>query len=404
MMHGQLRSAEFVYPGHPDKLADAIADALVQEATRRERRALVGVEVAVHRGSVFVTGRIACQDAAEIDVAALVGSVYRSAGYGADWEPDPDRLHVQTDLCIGPLGPGEAESRIIADDQSICVGYAVARPQTNYLPVEHWLANRLGRRLAALRLERRDLKLGPDGKILVIVRQGDADPDDRVPRAAVPLPRMLWNIERVSCSVQQRTDGDEIALHRAVRHALESELEVLSCEWPGLAVRCPDDLEVNGAGAFDVGGPIGDNGLSGKKLVVDAYGPGVPIGGGALSGKDFFKADRAGALHARRIAKAIVMTGVANEATVTLEWVPGVTSARVLAINADGSRCIDPSPWTQLFDLSLAASGEAWTNTTDLMSVATHGHFTSSDLPWERLAITAGVAGPIGTTRKKSSP
>ena len=146
-MINKLHSAEYVFPGHPDKLSDAIADALVQEAGQREKRALVGVEVAVHRNTVFVTGRIGCEGAEDIDVAGLVRHVYLTAGYGGLWVPEPDNIEVHCDLCLGPLAEGEAEFRSLADDQSICTGYATAVPETNFLPVEHWLANRLGRRL-----------------------------------------------------------------------------------------------------------------------------------------------------------------------------------------------------------------------------------------------------------------
>src|SRR3546814_20461108 len=97
-------------------------------------------------------------------------------------------------------------------------------------------------------------------------------------------------------------------------------------------------LTVNGAGAFEVGGPEGDNGLSGKKLVMDAYGPRVSIGGGAWSGKDFFKADRAGGLHARRLAKLVVQLGLATEAIVTLNWFPGDREARILHIERSDER------------------------------------------------------------------
>jgi S-adenosylmethionine synthetase len=393
MMAGHVRSAEFAFPGHPDKLADAIADALVQEAGRREPRALVGVEVALHRDRVFVTGRIACRDADRIDVEAVVRDVYRSAGFAAGWDPIPERLRVETDLCVGPLELGEAESRSIADDQSICIGYATAMPATNYLPVEQWLANRLGRRASTLRVDRPDLNLGPDGKLLVSVRCRDAVPAVRSVRPhehrdAIShfgaTNRLAWAIEGISCSLQQRASADAIGLHRAVRQALGDELKQLSRELPGLAPTVPEQIHVNGAGAFDIGGPMGDNGLSGKKLVVDAYGPAVAIGGGALSGKDFFKVDRAGALHARRVAKAIVLTGIASEATVTLLWRPGVDAASVVAVDCSPAQELDLAGWNQLFDLSLEASGEAWTNSTDLIDVARFGHFTSGDRPWER--------------------
>ena len=110
-MTNKLHSAEFVFPGHPDKLSDGIADALVQEAGRREKRALVGVEVAVHRNSVFVTGRIGCEGAEDIDIPGLVQDVYRTAGYGGIWIPKPGNIEVRTNICLCPLEDGEAEYR-----------------------------------------------------------------------------------------------------------------------------------------------------------------------------------------------------------------------------------------------------------------------------------------------------
>src|SRR3546814_3839655 len=106
---------------------------LVHEAGQRERRALVGVEVAVHRNRVFVTGRIACERATTIDVEKIVRDVYRSAGYDDDWYPSPEALIVESALCLGPLLEGEAEFRELADDQAICVGYANNLHQTNQI-------------------------------------------------------------------------------------------------------------------------------------------------------------------------------------------------------------------------------------------------------------------------------
>src|SRR5689334_22852736 len=119
-----LYPAEYVLPGHPDKLCDAIADALVEEAARREKRALCGIEVAVHRASVFITGRIAAAGAETMDVGGIAREVYRTAGYG-EWRPSPGEIAVGTDLCLGPLNDGEASFRSFSDDQSIVSGYAV---------------------------------------------------------------------------------------------------------------------------------------------------------------------------------------------------------------------------------------------------------------------------------------
>ena len=367
-MTSRLYAAEFIFPGHPDKLSDAIADALVLAAYQREERALVGVEVAVHRNRVFVTGRIACKDADTIDVSAIVREVYRSAGYGKGWYPAPEELIIESDLCVGPLEEGEAAFRELSDDQAICIGYANNLPQTNHLPVEQWLVRRLARRLYALRLEQPELQLGPDGKVIVLVREAEAE--------------AAWSLESLSCSLQQKNTADDVALHRAVRLAVEAELRAAAGDLPGLSAAVPEQLTVNGAGAFEVGGPEGDNGLSGKKLVVDAYGPRVPIGGGAWSGKDFYKADRAGGLHARRLAKFIVQAGLAAEATVTLQWCPGEREARVLDIRTPPGSIAVPAGIATRVDLSLARSGATFP-ISDIVELARWGHFERTDVPWE---------------------
>jgi S-adenosylmethionine synthetase len=362
-----FRPAEFVFPGHPDKLCDAIADALVAEARQREERALVGVEVAIHRAHVTVTGRIACKDAELIDVPGLVREVYRTAGYGEGWHPAPGDLEITSQLCLGSLEDGEAEFRDVSDDQAICIGYAVNIPETNYLPPEQWLVRRLSERLYRLRLEQPQLELGPDGKVLILLREDGRN----------------WALEQFSCSLQQREHASDIALHRAVRTLLEEELREAAKLLPGLSASVPDNITVNGAGAFEVGGPEGDNGLSGKKLVVDAYGPRVPIGGGAWSGKDFFKADRAGGIHARRIAKLAVMTGLCDEALVRLLWLPGDRIPRLLPIKAGNGRTFRTAGFESLLDLSLARSGQDFGNVPNLVSLARWGMFSDSSLPWE---------------------
>lgn len=367
----RILPAEFIFPGHPDKLCDAIADALVAEAIRREARALVGVEVAVHCEHVIVTGRIACRGAEEIDVDGIVREIYSSAGYCNGWYPAPRELKIENQLCLGPLEDGEAEFRELSDDQAICIGYAINLPQTNDLPVEQWIVRALAQRLHRLITEQPDLSLGPDGKVIVFVREDGAK----------------WSLDGFSCSLQQREYADDIALHRAVRLAVGEELASLSKRLPGLSPDLPETLTVNGAGAFDVGGPEGDNGLSGKKLVVDAYGPRVPIGGGAWSGKDFFKADRAGGLHARRLAKLVVRLGLAQEAWVTLGWFPGDRAARVLQIRAETGDLPNANALAGMVDLTLARSGEQFGASQDLVTLARWGHFEKSALPWEETGL-----------------
>lgn len=218
-----------------------------------------------------------------------------------------------------------------------------------------------------LRIDRLELELGPDGKVMILLQEEGRN----------------WALEQFSRSLQQREHASDIALHRAVRTVLEQELTDAAKRLTGLSASVPDDITVNGAGAFEVGGPEGDNGLSGKKLVVDAYGPRVPIGGGAWSGKDFFKGDRAGGIHARRIAKLAVMTGLFDEALIRLLWFPGDRTPRVLPVESRRTRSIPTKGLEALLDLSLARSGQDFGGVPDLVWLARWGMFSDPSLPSE---------------------
>jgi S-adenosylmethionine synthetase len=159
--------AEYVSPGHPDRLADAIAESIVTVAVRQKPDALVGVEVAVHTDRVFVDGRIAA-GSQPVDIEKIVRNVYRAAGYGGPWYPDPRKIRVTTELCEEVLLAEESDIRPFSDDQNIVIGYACGDERTNYLPVAHWVSGELGRRLFARLRSDADLSaiFGPDFKML----------------------------------------------------------------------------------------------------------------------------------------------------------------------------------------------------------------------------------------------
>ena len=294
--------AEAVLPGHPDKLCDGIADRLVDAAIARHPRALVGVEVAIHRDTVLVTGCITTAPPLTLDdVEAIVRGVLAGAGYGPDWPPDPSAVRVLMDLRLEALDDALAELRSVSDDQAITLGWAGGRAASRWLPEAH----RLAWRLAVLLDERRaGLGLGPDGKVVV-----------GLPAVGPP---------RVSFSMHHRPGVDRTALYGLADTVIKAA---------GLVGVTP---EVNGGGDFDVGGSMGDNGLSGKKLVVDAYGPGVPIGGGAWSGKDPHKVDRLGAIRARQLARLAVERGLGREALVRFGWFPGDRAPSLVDLLLDG--------------------------------------------------------------------
>ncbi len=311
--------AEYVSPGHPDRLADAIANRIVDlvQSPRTNpgepNRSLAGVEVAIHESTVFIDGRIAVQRPQKgepvlpVDFRDIARNVYDLAGYSKRWGPSPNSLKVITRVCEEELSAEEADIRPYSDDQNIVIGYAIASPSTNDVPPAHFLAHALGLAFGSFRQQHAD-RFGPDFKILV-----DLTTDGQ----AITWRKLVLSIQHargVTMEEQHRTilpiltaylEGIEIA---ALKGALSSFL--------------PEHLHLNGAGDFVIGGPRGDNGLSGKKLVVDHYGPSVPIGGGALCGKDVWKVDRCGPLRARQLAKRLVRSGH-HEAKVVLGWAPG---------------------------------------------------------------------------------
>jgi len=306
-----LRPAEWVFPGHPDKLADAVAEQLVLEASKREARALCGVEVAVHRDRVYLTGRIACEGSEQIDLLGTVQEVYRQAGYGERWKPAPEDLKVEGNICIDTLLPGESDIREMSDDQGITVGYANNLDAIGNIPPEQWLVKALAQELYAL--VNSPLELCPDGKVLLVL----AETEDAM------------RLESVSASLLAPDFVSGIELQREVVKAIRRILDRACLLLPTLKPDLPKTIVVNGGGNFLIGGPEGDNGLSGKKLMMDYYGPRVPTGGSALFGKDAFKPDRVNAVRARELALAEVKARNAKEVTVTMVYFPGMMAGEI---------------------------------------------------------------------------
>ena len=361
-----LRPAEWVLPGHPDKLADAIADTLVQAAIEREAEALCAIEVAVHRDAVYLTGRLACEGSDQLDLTALVRRVYCSAGYGGRWRPAPEDVQVLGNLCVDTLVPDEATVRHISDDQSIVTGYAIDLPGMGHLPPEQWMARELARVL--YRLVDSPMQLCPDGKVLVVLEETPTKPSQSNDHP------WSYRLRSVSASLLSPDEVSGVELQRAVVLAVKEVLQLAANHLPGLSTEMPSSIVVNGSGNFHMGGPEGDNGLSGKKLLLDYYGPRVPIGGSALSGKDFHKPDRAGAIIARRLALAVVQSGTAREATVHLASFPGDEAPRILRIATPDGDLREPQRWARLVDCAFN-SVPATESGEELIELARWGHW-----------------------------
>jgi len=364
-----LESAEHVLPGHPDALCDAAVDAVVEAVRRGDPGAQCGLEAACIFDTIHLTGRIAASPEVleSLEIDSLVRQVYREAGYGTDaaglaWGPDPDSLRITTRLCFGEFEAGEREARHLSDDQAICIGYASADRATNHLPPALWAARRIGRRLFGLRRAEGAGEAGPDGKVLVQV--------ERTGRH--------WRPVLVSISLNHHERSDWLLLRRMAERAVEESLT---------GMPMPRIL-LNGAGTFLSGGPNGDNGLSGKKLVANAYGPSVPIGGGAWSGKDLRKVDRLGGMLARELALRAVAATPCTEALVRLVYCPGSGGPERIEALLDGS-FREPEAFLEEVGCPALDNLSVWDRYREcavpLQELARWGH-QRPDVPWEAAA------------------
>lgn len=323
--------AEYVSPGHPDRLCDAIVDQIVDYVISCDEDALCGLECAIHTNKVFIDGRIAAgKDKEVIDqetIKDIVKEVYLEAGYGPslDWHPYPEELEIYLDVCIEKLSDDERELRRYSDDQNVVNGYALNSPETDYLPIEHFVAVTLGEALK--RKLKGWLTIGPDFKILTQINNLSG----------------TYKWQRLTISIQHKRARSFKSLFETVKKAVDDCLGDLFCDTilQSLATIDNEHFYLNGAGDFIQGGPIGDNELSGKKLCLDFYGTTIPIGGGAIYGKDPHKIDVCGALRARELALQLVKEHGYYSVFTTLAWSPGEEAPSIIqayAIDEFGTR------------------------------------------------------------------
>ena len=311
--------AEYVSPGHPDRLCDAIVNNIVSYVVSKDKDALCGLECAVHTNKVFVDGRIAAgKNQAVINqdkIKEIVREVYKDAHYGDKytsngisydrcWHPYPEELEIILDLCIEMLSDDERELRQYSDDQNVVNGYALNSIESDFLPVEHFVALKIGEALT-----KKYHYHGPDFKVLVQIEKENGI--------------LRWH--RLTISAQHHKDECYEEFYAYIKSCVDSILDKLFSNTLFSSLSTIDDSRfyLNGAGDFVQGGPIGDNGLSGKKLCIDFYGPKVPIGGGAIYGKDPHKIDVCGALRARELAVKLVKEHGFYSVFTTLAWSPG---------------------------------------------------------------------------------
>jgi S-adenosylmethionine synthetase len=384
-----LFTSESVTEGHPDKLCDQVSDGMLDECLRQDRDSRVACETATTTGTVFVAGEITTK--AYVDVVRLVRDVvkeigYTNADYGFDYRTCGVITSIKEQSAEIAQGVDHAlESREGADpdelgagDQGMMFGFAV-RETPELMPLPITLAHDLARQLAKVRKDATLPYLRPDGKTQVTIEY----------HRGVP--------KRAHTVVVAAQHDPGIDYQRLVSEIREHVIRPVVGEWLDVKTR----YIVNGTGAFTIGGPMGDAGLTGRKIIVDSYGGYARHGGGAFSGKDPTKVDRSAAYAARYVAKNVVRAGLADRFEVQIAYVIGVARPISLNVETFGTGKVSDEKIRALidehFDFRPGAIIERFGLRRPIYrQTASYGHFGRPDFPWERTDLADTLARATG--------
>ena len=396
-MSNRLFTSESVTEGHPDKICDQISDGILDALLTKDPRSRVAVETMVTTGLVHVAGEVTTE--AYVDIPSIVRSTILGIGYDSSTKGF-DGASCGVEVSIGSQSPDIAqgvdrayESRVEAGedpldlqgagDQGLMFGYA-NDDTPELLPLPIWLAHRLAERLTEVRKTGELPYLRPDGKTQVTI---EYDGDRPV---------------RLDTVVVSSQHAGDISLENLLQpdvadHVVKPVLDQVGIDASNYR------LLVNPTGRFEVGGPMGDAGLTGRKIIVDTYGGYARHGGGAFSGKDPSKVDRSAAYAMRWVAKNVVAAGLAKQIEVQVAYAIGKAHPVGLYIETFGSETVDPEKLrraiTDVFDLRPAAI----IRDLDLLrpiyqQTAAYGHFGRelADLTWERTDRVDALRAAVG--------
>ena len=381
-----LFTSESVTEGHPDKVCDSISDAILDAMMAQDPMSRVACETATTTGLVLVMGEITTK--ANVDIQKIVRDTIREIGYdNADYGFDADTCAVitaldkqSTDIAMGVdkaleqkednMNEDELDS-IGAGDQGLQFGYATNETE-EYMPYAINMAHKLAQQLTKVRKDGTLKYLRPDGKTQVTVEYDEAGKPKR--------------IDAVVCSTQHDPEVTQEQIHEDIKKYVFDEII------PTDMVDDDTKYFINPTGRFVIGGPHGDSGLTGRKIIVDTYGGSGRHGGGAFSGKDCTKVDRSAAYAARYVAKNIVAAGLADKCEIQLSYAIGVAKPTSINVETFGTGKLSNTRLVEIIRENFDLRPAGIIRMLDLRrpiykQTAAYGHFgrTDVDLPWEKL-------------------
>ena len=383
----QTFTSESVSEGHPDKVADQISDAVLDAMLEQDTQARVACETLVKTGMVIIAGEVTTS--AWVDLEEIVRHTVRDIGYnssdiGFDWASCAVLNAIGKQSQDIAMGVDESEDHEQgAGDQGLMFGYASSETDV-LMPAPITYAHRLVKRQAEVRKNGTLPWLRPDAKSQVTFRYEGNSPA---------------GIDAVVLSTQHSPDIEM----KAIREAVMDEIikPVLPAKWLD---QCPQEhIHINPTGRFVVGGPMGDCGLTGRKIIVDTYGGMARHGGGAFSGKDPSKVDRSAAYAARYVAKNLVAAGLAERCEIQVSYAIGVAEPTSISINTFGTGALDESRLVELVRTHFDLRPRGLVKMLDLLkpgyrATAAYGHFgrEDSDFSWERTDLAETLRDAAG--------
>jgi len=362
-------TSESVTEGHPDKLCDYISDTILDEALKQDKYSRVAVETFASANQITIAGQITTN--ATLDVEKIVRERIKEIGYD-NAELDIDYRTCKIDINITKQSSDIAQGVDVggAGDQGIMFGYATDETE-EYMPFAISMAHKLAKRLTEVRKTGIMPYLRPDGKTQVTVEYEG----DKVKR-----------IDTILISTQHDADIDMETLKNDIK---ENIIDVVI---PTEYLDEKTKYYINPTGRFVIGGPLGDTGLTGRKIIVDTYGGSARHGGGAFSGKDATKVDRSAAYMLRHIAKNIVANGYAKKCEIQVAYAIGMEQPMSVFVDTFGTNTISENEILEIinrnFDLTpkgiieyLRLREPIFTKTTN------YGHFGKTELPWEKIIV-----------------